>query len=56
MVKIKDRYKLKLKSRQTMKHFGGRNKLIEKTKNRENIPSLDKVEEVLVQCNLIGNQ
>ena len=39
-----------------MKHFGGRNKLIEKTKNRENIPSLDKVEEVLVQCSLIGNQ
>ena len=56
MVTIKDRNKLKLQSRQTMKYFGGRNKLIKKTKNRENIPSLDKVAEVLVQCNLIGNQ
>ena len=31
-------------------------KLIDKTKNEENVPSLEVVEVVLVQCNLVDNQ
>ena len=31
-------------------------KLIDKTKNGENVPSLEKVEVVLVQCKLVDNQ
>ena len=31
-------------------------KLIDKTKNGENVPSLEEVEAVLVQCNLVDNQ
>ena len=31
-------------------------KLIEKTKNGEKVPSLEVVEVVLVQCNLVDNQ
>ena len=30
--------------------------LIDKTKNRENVPNLEVVEVVLVQCNLVDNQ
>ena len=30
--------------------------LIEKTKDEENVPSLDVVEIVLVQCNIVDNQ
>ena len=41
---------------ETMKLFGSTEKLIDKTKNRENIQSLDVVEAVLVQCNLVDNQ
>ena len=32
------------------------NKLIDKTKNGENVPSLGVVGVVLVQCNLVDNQ
>ena len=39
-----------------MKLFGSRTKLIGKTKNDENVLSLEAVEVVLVQCNLVGNQ
>ena len=39
-----------------MKLFGSTKKLIDKTKNRENVPSLEVVEVVLVQCNLVDNQ
>ena len=39
-----------------MKLFGSTKKLIEKTKNGENVPRLEVVEEVLVQCNLVDNQ
>ena len=39
-----------------MKLFGSTKKLIHKTKNCENIPSLDILEVVLVQCNLVDNQ
>ena len=31
-------------------------KLIDKTKNRENVPRFEVVEVVLVECNLVGNQ
>ena len=42
---IKDGYKLEF----------GNTKLIDKTKNRENVPSLEVVEVVLVECNLVDN-
>ena len=39
-----------------MKLFGSTKKVIDKTMNGENVPSLEVVEEVLVQCNLVDNQ
>ena len=39
-----------------MKLFGSTKKLIEKTQNEENVPSLAVVEVVLIQCNLVDNQ
>ena len=39
-----------------MKLFGNTKRLIDKTKNGENVPSLEVVEVVLVQCNLVDNQ
>ena len=39
-----------------MKLFGSTKKLIDKTKNGENVPSLEITEIVLVQCNLVDNQ
>ena len=39
-----------------MKLFGSTKNLIDKTKNPENVPSLEVVEVVLVQCNLVDNQ
>ena len=41
---------------ETMKLFGSTKKLIYKTKNGENLPSLEVVEIVLIQCNLVDNQ
>ena len=41
---------------ETMKLFESMEKLIDKTKNRENVQSLDVVEVVLVQRNLVDNQ
>ena len=38
-----------------MKLFGSTKKLIDKTRNGENVPSLGIVEVVLVQCNLVDN-
>ena len=52
MARIK--YRLELKTPETMKLFGSTKKLVHKTKNRENVPSLDVVE--VVQCNLVDNQ
>ena len=40
----------------TMKLFGSTKKLIDKTKNGENWPSLEVIEIVLAQCNLLDNQ
>ena len=38
-----------------MKLFGNIKKLIDKTKNRENVPSFKTVEVALVLCNLVDN-
>ena len=54
--KIKDRYKPELQTPETMKLFASAKKLIDKTKNGENVPSLEVVEVVLVQCHLVDNQ
>ena len=56
MFKIKDGYKLELQTLETMKLLGSTKKLIDKTKNGENVPSLEVVEVGLVQCNLVDNQ
>ena len=56
MSKIRDVYKLKLQTLETMKLFGITKKLIDKTKNGEDIASLEVVEVVLVQCNLGDKQ
>ena len=39
-----------------MRFFGCTKKLIDKTKNGENVPSLEVIEVVLVQCNLVDTQ
>ena len=39
-----------------MKLFGSTLKLMDKTKNDENVPSNEVVAVVLVQCNLVDNQ
>ena len=54
--KIKGGYKLELQTLEAMKLFGSTKKLIEKTKNGENVPSLEVVEVVSVQCSLADNQ
>ena len=51
--KIKDGYELEVKTPETMKLFGSIKKLIDKTSNGEKVPSLEVVEVVLVQCNLV---
>ena len=56
MFKIKDEYKLESQTPETMNLFGSTKNLIDKTKNRENVPSLEVVGVVLVQCNLVDNQ
>ena len=56
MFKIKYEYKLEIQTPETMKLFGSTKKLIDKTKNLGNVPSLEVVEVVLVQCNLVDDQ
>ena len=56
MFKIKDEHKLELQTLETMKLFGSTKKLIDKRNNGENVPGLEVVEVVLVQCNLVDNQ
>ena len=51
MLKRKDGYKLESQTSETMKLFVRTKKLIEKTKYGENLPSLEVVEEILVQYN-----
>ena len=50
--KIKDGYKLELQTPETVKLFDSTKKLIDKTKNGENVPSFEVIEVVLVQSNL----
>ena len=47
MFKIWHGYKLQLQTLETMKLFGSTNKLIAKTKNGKNVPSLEVAEIVL---------
>ena len=49
MFKIKDEYNLELQTPETMRLFGSTKKLVDKTKNVENVPSLEGAEVVLVQ-------
>ena len=39
-----------------MKLHGSTKQLIDKTQNGENIPSIEVIETVLVDCNLVDNQ
>ena len=55
LFKIKDGYKLELERLKTMKLFGSTKKVIDKTKNGENVPNREVVEVVLVPFNLIDN-
>ena len=55
MFKIKDGYKLELQTPETMKLFGRTKQLIDK-KNGEQVLSLEVVEVVLVQYNVVDNQ
>ena len=56
MFKIKDGYKLDLQTPETIKLFGNTKKLIEKTKNGEEVQGLEAVEVIFVQYNLVDNQ
>ena len=47
MFEIKDGYKLKLQTPETMELFGSTKKLINKTKNGEKLASIEVVEVVL---------
>ena len=56
MFKVKDHYKLELQTPETLKLIGSTKKLIDKTENRENVPSLEAVEIVLAQYSLEYNE
>ena len=56
MFKRKDGFKLELQTPERVKSFGSTKKLIDKTKHGENVPSIEVVEAVLVQCNLVYTQ
>ena len=51
MFEMKDGIKLELQTPETMKLFGSTKNLIDKTKNGENVPSLEVFEVLLVQYN-----
>ena len=55
LFKIKDGYRLELQLFEAMTLFGSLRKWMDKTKNGENVPGLEIVELVLVQCNLVDN-
>ena len=52
---VKIGYKLELSSPETMKLLGSTKKDVDKDKNVPNVPKLESVEVVLVQCNLVNN-
>ena len=56
MFKIEDGYKISIKRLKQGNYLVPQKKLIDKTKNGENITSLELVELVLVQCNLVDKQ
>ena len=56
MFKIKDGYKLEIQTPETIILFGSTKRLIDKTKNGENVLNLDVVEVFLVNCNLVDHQ
>ena len=49
MLEIEDVYRVELQKPESMKLFGSTKKLIDKTKNGENVPSPEVVQAVLVQ-------
>ena len=53
--KKKTGYKFELLSKETMKLLGSTKDTIDADKNSENVPRLEKVEVVLVHCNLVNN-
>ena len=53
--KIKTGYKLELLSKETMKLLGSTSNIIDKDKNNDTVPKLEKVEVVLGHCNLVNN-
>ena len=53
--KIKTGYKLELLTSETMKLLGSTKKVVDKNKNRDDVPKLESVEVVLVLCNLVKN-
>ena len=56
MFKIKHGYELEIQTAETIILFGSTKRLIDKTKNGENVPNLEVVEVFLVQCNLVDHQ
>ena len=54
--KIEDEYMQELQMPETIQLFGSKTKLIGKTKTGEKVPSLEVVEVLLIQCNLVANQ
>ena len=53
--KIKTGYKLELLTPETMTLLEAEKKMLIQIKNNENVPKLESVEVVLVQCNLVNN-
>ena len=53
--KIKTGYKLELLFLETMKLLGSTKKDVDQDKDREDVPKLESVEDVLVHCNLVNN-
>ena len=53
--KIKDGYSLELLRKETMKSLGSTENRITKDKIRENVPHLEVLEVVLVNCNIANN-
>ena len=56
VIKIRDGHELKLQSPETMKIFGSKEKIIDKTNKGEIVSTLEVVEVALLQCNLVDNQ
>ena len=52
---IKDGYSLELLTKETMQSLGSTENRITKDKNGENVPHLEVLEVVLVNCNIANN-